>query len=239
VTEVLAVVPARGGSKGLPRKNLRVVGGRSLVAWAVAAASESTLVTRIVGSTDDAEIAEELERAGAEVPQLRPASLAGDEVPDAPVFLQVLGMLEESGYTPDIVVNVRPTAPLRTGSDIDAAVGVLLAHPEADSVKSVSPVTEHPYKMWTLDPDDRLAALRPDWHRAHDGDPDAPRQTLPAVYRSNGAVDAVRVEAFRRSGRFHPGTVVAYVMGAERAVDIDDDRDLEVADHLLQEGMRP
>src|SRR2546421_5982996 len=118
--EVLAVVPARGGSKGLPRKNLALIGDTTLVALAVAAARGARHVSRVVGSTDDDEIAAELTRAGAEVPFLRPVELAGDTVSDPRVFLHALDALAAHGYQPGIVVNVRPTAPLRTAADIDA-----------------------------------------------------------------------------------------------------------------------
>lgn len=232
--EVLAIIPARGGSKGLPLKNLREVGGRTLVAWAVDAAMVSKLVTRVIGSTDDRDIAAEFEQAGAEVLALRPPELSGDTTPDAPVFLYELGVLECLGYKSDVVVNVRPTAPLRTGADIDRALEILRATPRAASVKSVSPVTEHPYKMWTLCEDHLLEPLRPDWHGAHDGDPDVARQLLPHVYRSNGAIDAVRTEALVRSGKFHPGPVAAYAMPASRSLDIDDEGDLLTAGRLLE-----
>lgn len=233
MVEVLAVVPARGGSKGLPKKNLRELTGRTLVARAVEAAIESLLVTRVVGSTDDEEVAAELIRAGAEV-VARPVELGGDEVPDPPVFLHVLETMAVSGYRPEIVVNVRPTAPLRLGSDVDAVVQLLLDHPEALSVKSVSPVSEHPYKMWLLDEGAVLQPLLPEWRDRFGGDPDVARQLLPVVYRSNGAVDAVRAEALLASRRFHPGPVLGYVTPAERSIDIDDERDLALAASYLE-----
>src|SRR5258708_2131525 len=117
--EVLAVVPARGGSKSLPGKNLREVAGRNLVQAAGEAARGGSIVSRVVGSTDSSEIATAMLAAGAEVPFARPAELAGDDVPDAPVFLHALSELGRAGYRPDIVVNVRPTAPLRTSAHID------------------------------------------------------------------------------------------------------------------------
>lgn len=199
------------------------------MARAVDAARAAGLVTRTIGTTDSPDIAEEFRSAGAEILSLRPAALAGDHVPDPPVFLHVLEELDHAGYVPDIVVNVRPTAPLRTGADIDAAIRILMDHPEAHSVKSVSPVSEHPYKMWIMGPDGVLEPLLPGWRADFDGDSDVPRQRLPAVYRSNGAVDAVRVGAFRSTGLFHPGPVVAYVMPAARAVDVDDEHDLQAA----------
>lgn len=226
---MLAVIPARGGSRALPGKNLRHIAGRTLVGRAVDAARQAALVNRTIGSTDDPAIADEMRAAGAEVLSLRPAALALDLVPDAPVFLQVLDELLEKGYEPDVVVNVRPTAPLRTGADIDGAVRLLLGNTGATSVKSVSAVKEHPYKMWTLRDDGVLEPVTPHWRVLYDNDPDVPRQQLPDTYRSNGAVDAVRVAALRATGRFHPGPVLAYVMPAARAVDVDDEQDLAAA----------
>jgi CMP-N-acetylneuraminic acid synthetase len=207
-----------------------------LVGRAVAAARGAATVHRIVGSTDDAEIADEMRRAGADVPVLRPSELAGDDVGDSPVFLHMLDVLETQGYRPDVVVNVRPTAPLRTAADIDGAVAALVGCSGARSVKSVSEASEHPYKMWTLAADGLLTPLVPSWHEAFGGDPDTPRQLLEPVYRSNGAVDAVRTDALRATGLFHPGPVLAYVMDARRAVDIDDVADLALADRVLADG---
>ena len=236
--EVLAVVPARGGSKGIPGKNLRVVAGQSLVARAVAAARDAALVTRVVGSTDDDAIADALRDAGAEVPALRPPELAADDTPDPPVFLHMLEVLAASGYRPDLVVNVRPTAPLRTGEHIDGAVRVLLDHPDARSVKSVAPSPDHPYKMWTLADDGTLGPLLPEWHARFGGDPDVSRQLLPAVYKSNGAVDAVWADALIETGMFHPGPVAAYVMELRESLDVDDEEDLLLAEWRLTKEVR-
>ncbi|MEZ5179687.1 MAG: hypothetical protein R2746_15805 [Acidimicrobiales bacterium] len=137
---VLVVVPARGGSRGIPRKNLVEVGGRSLLAWAIDAARSSSRATRVVVTTDDAEIADAARAAGADVPFVRPADLAADDTPDLPVFQHALGWLErEEGYRPDLVVHLRPTSPARRAGLVDAAVAELEAHPEATSLRSVSP----------------------------------------------------------------------------------------------------
>ena len=219
----------------MPRKNLRTIRGRTLVALAVHAAIGASTVTRVVGSTDDDDIAEELRRAGAEVPALRPTALAADDVRDGPVFIHVLDALAATGYEPDIVVNVRPTAPLRGAKEIDGAVACLLAHPEARSVKCVVETERHPYKMWTLGDDGILEPLLPGWRHEFGDDPDVPRQYLPKVYRSSAAVDAVWTEALRESGHFHPGPVVAFVLDAARDVDVDTEDDLILAESLLEE----
>ena len=120
---ILVVVPARGGSRGIPRKNLVEVGGRSLVRWAVDAGLESRRARRVLVSPDDAEIAAEARSAGAEVPFVRPAELAADDTPDLPVFQHALAWLDrEEGYRPELVVHLRPTSPVRRPGLVDAAI---------------------------------------------------------------------------------------------------------------------
>lgn len=222
----------------MPGKNLRMLAGRPLVAWAVEAARGAGLVTRVVGSTDDEEIARTLISAGAEVPVLRPRELAGDDVPDAPVFLHVLKALESEGYVPDIVVNVRPTAPLRRAADIDGAVDTLVQTPSARSVKAVSQPEHHPYKMWTMGEGGLLEPLLPQWRAEHGDDPDVPRQRLRRVYRSSGAVDAVWVDALKETGMFHPGPVAAFELEAARDIDIDTLDDFRRVEAILQGDTR-
>ena len=233
---VLALIPARGGSKGLPRKNELPLEGRPLVAWAARAALDAEMVDRVVGSTDDEEIAAALRETGVEIPVLRPDALAVDATPDVPVFLHMLDVLARDGYEPDIVVNVRPTSPLRTAEDVDGAIHALLDTPDARSVKAVSLVSDHPYKMWTLGSDGLLDPLLPSWRAEHGGDPDVPRQALPRVYRSSGAVDATWVKSLKEAKMFHPGPVVAYVIEAERDVDIDTIHDFRRAEELIRGG---
>lgn len=224
--EVLAIIPARGGSRGIPRKNLRTVSGRPLVVSAIEAALEAETVSRVVVSTDDDEIAGVAIAAGAEVPWRRPAELASDDARDVGVMTHALDALAVDGYRPDILVNVRPTAPLRTAADIDGAVRALVDTPGARSVKAVSAVLDHPYKMWTL-ADGVLVPIRTDWHDERGGDPDAPRQSLPHVYRSSAAVDAVWVKALLETGRIHPGPIAAYVIDYSTDVDVDTEADLD------------
>lgn len=238
MAQVLAVIPARAGSRELPRKNLAVVAGRSLVEHAAHSALEALEVDRVVGSTDSDEIAAMFRRSGVEVPAMRPAELSGDEAPDAPVVLHMLSVLADAGYAPDIVVYVRPTSPLRLPTDIDAAIRLLRASTWAQSVKSVSIASEHPYKTWYVSPEGQLEAAFPRWRAEFGGDPDVSRHLLPRIYRSNGVVDAVRVPALLETKAMHPGRVVAYVMDGRRAIDIDSASDLAAAE-LRLEGERP
>src|SRR5574339_486983 len=138
MTNILALIPALGGFKGIPRKNIRNFAGYPLIAWSIAAAKQSELVTRIIVSTDDEEIAAVAREYGAETPFLRPAEYAQDKTTDLPVFEHALQWLEENeGYRPDIVIQLRPTSPIRPRGMIDNAIRTLLAHEEADCVRGV------------------------------------------------------------------------------------------------------
>src|ERR1044071_5352756 len=146
--DIIAIIPARGGSKGILRKNLRSINGISLVGWSVKHALASKLVTRTIISSDDDEIISEAKKYGAEAPFIRPKELAEDHVLDIPVFQHALNYLKEKeNYSPKIVVHLRPTAPYRKQGWIDDAIRLLVDHPEADSVRSVSEPDKHPYRM--------------------------------------------------------------------------------------------
>ena len=133
MTEVLAIIPARGGSKGIPRKNIRPFSGSPLIAWSIAAARQSQAVTRVIVSTDDEQIAAVAREWGAEAPFLRPAEFAQDQTTDLPVFQHALGWLvENESYHPDVVVQLRPTSPIRPAGYVDDAVRILLEHPDTD-----------------------------------------------------------------------------------------------------------
>jgi CMP-N-acetylneuraminic acid synthetase len=148
MVRAVAIIPARGGSKGIPRKNLRELAGHPLLAWSVAAAEAAETVGRVIVSTDDPEIADVAREYGAETPFVRPAELAADDTRDLPVFQHALGWLaEHEGARPEVVVHLRPTSPLRRAADIDRAVRALAADPAADAVRSVCAPFQNPYKM--------------------------------------------------------------------------------------------
>jgi N-acylneuraminate cytidylyltransferase len=191
---VLALIPARGGSKSIPRKNVLEIAGKPLIAWSILSALESPSVTRVVVSTDDDEIASVARTWGAEVPCVRPSEFAQDASPDIDVFRHALEYLVQSeGYSPDMVVHLRPTGPVRRVQDIDAAVDLLARHPDADAVRSVSVARQTPYKMWNLRDD---GAMQPLLHVPGMVDcQSVPRQELPEVYWQNGYVDVIRPRA--------------------------------------------
>jgi CMP-N,N'-diacetyllegionaminic acid synthase len=191
---VLALIPARGGSKSIPRKNVMEVAGKPLIAWSILHALQSSLVTRVIVSTDDTEIASVAEDYGAEVPFVRPAEFAQDLSPDIDVFRHALEFLaNHEGYKPDMIVHLRPTGPVRRVRDIDAAIDLLAGSPEADAVRSVSLVHQTPYKMWTLRDD---GSMEPLLHLPGLSDCQSrPRQSLPLAYWQNGYVDVLRPRA--------------------------------------------
>jgi CMP-N-acetylneuraminic acid synthetase len=229
--EVLALVPARGGSKGIPRKNLRLLGGEPLVTHTIRHALDAGTVTRTVVSTDDAEIAEVARAAGAEVPFVRPAELAADDSTDLGVFRHALHRLEEhEGYRPELVVHLRPTNPVRRVERIDEAVRALAADPEADSLRSVSWPAQTPYKMW------RIAGGYLEPLLQVDGLPEAhslPRQALPEVWWQNGYVDVIRPRTILVDASMTGRRVLPFVID-EPFVEIDYEDALARAEELLR-----
>lgn len=217
---VLAVIPARGGSKGVPRKNLRLLGGKPLIAWTVEAALRSATVDRVVVSTDDAEIAEVAVAHGADVPFMRPASLSTDEaLGDAP-FRHAVATVE--GFS--IGVLLQPTSPLRSSEDIDACVR--LAAASGRPVASVSETGKHPAWMYTLD-GDLLVPILPAMADV------GRRQDLPPVYALNGAIYVIDAKALARGDALVGPHTRAYQMPAARSVDIDTEMDFVTASALL------
>lgn len=189
-TQVLALIPARGGSKSVPRKNLLQVAGRPLIVYSIEQALACASVTRCIVSTDDAEIAAVARQAGAEVPFIRPAELATDTATDLEVFRHALLWLDEhEAYRPELVVHLRPTGPVRQVAVVDQAISRMLSTPEADSLRSVMLAEQTPYKMWRIEEGVLVPVKKlPGVTEAHS----LPRQKLPLVYWQNGYVDIVR-----------------------------------------------
>jgi CMP-N-acetylneuraminic acid synthetase len=232
VTSVLALVPARGGSKGVPRKNLQLLGGRPLVAHAVAAGLQATLVTRVLCSTDDPEIAAAARAAGAAVPFLRPAELAQDTTEDWPVFVHALDWLQEhEAWVPDVIVNLRPTSPMRTARHVDDAIRLLL-DTGVDSVKAVCLARQHPHKMWLRQSDAAMEPYLKTPFRLSRG-PDVPRAELEEVYWQNGVVDVTRIAVIREQRVMIGRRAAGLVTAPEDSIDIDSPVDLALAELLF------
>jgi N-acylneuraminate cytidylyltransferase len=237
MTEILALIPARGGSKGIPRKNIRLFAGYPLIAWSIAAAKQSSLVTRVIVSTDDEEIAAVAREWGAETPFLRPAELAQDKTTDLPVFEHALKWLEDvEGYRPDILIQLRPTSPIRPHTMLDDAIRILLEHADADCVRGVVPAGQNPFKMWRFNgernPLNPLLAV--------DGIPEpynAPRQILPPVYWQTGHIDAIRVSTIADKHSLTGDVIYPLLIDSKYTVDIDTLPDWAKYEALVYSGL--
>jgi len=221
--KVLGLVPARGGSKGIPRKNIKPIAGKPLIAWTIEAALRSPLLATVVVTTEDAEIADVARQHGAQTPFLRPAELARDETPGVDPALHALRVLPDY----DAVLLLQSTSPLRNTADIDGCLQ-LAEKLNAPSVVSVCQAERHPYWMYLLGSDQHLQTLIP-------GKEITRRQDLPPVYAANGALYFARTPWLQQHRAFITPETVGYVMPNERSVDLDTMLDWKLAELLLKE----
>jgi CMP-N,N'-diacetyllegionaminic acid synthase len=213
---LLALIPARGGSKGLPRKNVLSAAGRPLLAWTIEAARSARTVDRVIVSSDDDEIISVAAEYGCEPPFRRPATLATDNATSIDVVMHALGEIP----TVDYVVLLQPTSPLRTAEDIDRAFYLMMER-DAPACVSVCVADQSPYWMYKLEGGDRLVSLVPRPPEAHR------RQDLPDVYVLNGAIYIAQCEWLRHHRDFVGADTVAYRMPRQRSLDIDSEEDFE------------
>ena len=220
---ILALIPARGGSKGIPRKNIRSFCGKPLLQWSIEAALASSCVDQVLVSTDDPEIAEVAMACGAEVPFLRPAVLSSDT---APGIAPVLHALEQLPQVSDVLL-LQPTSPLRTVADIDSIVA-LRRQAVRESAVSLTPSAKHPAWMYGLSVDQLLEPLL-------QLDGAYYRQQLPPAYVLNGAIYLASRSFLLREQAFIAPDTMGYVMPAERSVDIDTLLDWQWAEFLMEQ----
>jgi N-acylneuraminate cytidylyltransferase len=235
--EILAIVPARGRSKTVPRKNVRSLAGHPLIAYSIAAGLQAQRVRRVIVSTDDEKIAEISRSYGAEVPFLRPASLAQDETVDLLVFKHALEWLAENeAYHPEIVVQLRPTSPLRPPDCVDRAIEILLENNNSDSVRGVVPSGQNPYKMWRISSEGNLRPLIDnDFVEPYN----MPRQQLPQTYWQTGHIDVIRASTILEKGSMSGDIILPLIMDPHYAVDIDTAKDHEHAQWILMHSDLP
>ena len=237
MTEILALIPARGGSKGIPRKNIRSFAGYPLVAWSIAAGLQANSVSRVIVSTEDEEIAAVARQYRAETPFMRPHELAQDRTNDLPVFEHALKWLEDiEGYKPDIVVQLRPTSPIRPKDCVDAAVRILIENLDADAIRGVVPAGQNPHKMWRFNGYDK--PMRPLLEVEGISEPyNAPRQILPPVYWQTGHIDVIRTSTITRKHSLTGSVVYPLVIDARYTVDIDTPADWAKYEALVHSGL--
>ncbi|MFA6702385.1 MAG: acylneuraminate cytidylyltransferase family protein [Dysgonamonadaceae bacterium] len=220
MSDILAVIPARGGSKGLPNKNILPLAGHPLIAYSIEAALQSKTITRTIVSTDSEKIAEVARNYGAEVPFIRPAEFAQDMSTDFEVFAHVIQWLKDNeNYVPEILVQLRPTSPVRNVSIIDECV-LKLQQSDADSLRIVTPSPITPYKMWrVLEDGNSMQPLLPS--EGVEEPYNQPRQKLPKTYWQIGFLDVIKINTIL-NGSMSGKKMIPYVVPNEYAVDIDD-----------------
>lgn len=225
---VLGVVAARGGSKGLPRKNVLPLAGKPLIVHTIEAAHAARRLDRTILSSDDAEIIAVARAASCDAPFVRPAALAADRSSTVDVALHALDWLEaHERYGADALVMLPATAPRRRAEHIDAAVAVLLDDAKLEAVVAVTEADYPPYWMLSI-AGSRLRWIFPEGARADH------RQELPTAYRPNGSIYAIRVAALRRQKTFYPEETAPYLMAREDSVNIDDLLDFRLAEALMR-----
>jgi CMP-N-acetylneuraminic acid synthetase len=220
---VYAVIPARGGSKGVPRKNIKHLAGYPLIAYSIVACRLSSKVERIVVSTDSKQIAEIAKSLGAEVPFLRPPNISQNRSTDREFIVHALDWFKDNeGHEPDYLVHIRPTTPLRDPDLIDNAVQMILEKRDASALRSVHEIPESPYKMFGIK-DGFLEGLYPADQRTEYYN--LPRQCFPPVYKPNGYVDIIKRKTVRESESLHGSKIVAFVTPVSVEVDSQEEFD--------------
>lgn len=236
MSEVLALIPARGGSKSIPRKNIIDFAGHPLIAYSIAAGLAAETVTRVIVSTDDDEIAAISRGFGAETPFLRPVEHSQDNTPDLPVFIHALEWLAENeGYQPDIVLQLRPTSPFRRVRHIDEAVYRLVERPDADAVRTVCVPFQNPFKMWRIGLDGLMVPLGTELG-VSDEPYNQPRQALPEVYWQTGYVDAAWADTILTKKSMTGDAILPLVIDPSEWIDIDSADDWRRAERLITSG---
>lgn len=238
--EVLALIPARGGSKSIPHKNIYPLLGKPLIAYTIEAVLGSKLISRVIVSTDDEKIARIAKKYGAEVPFMRPRKHAGDRTPDLPVFKHAIQWLAENeNYHPDVVVHLWPTSPLRYAEHIDQAVKLLADHPKADAVRSVSMPSVTPFKMWIVDGKNKpmrplLENVFAETYRRFPEPYAMPRQALPAVFAQDGYIQVFWRRTLEKHGSMFGKKVLPFFVPAGHYTEFDGLKDLKHAEYMLK-----
>ena len=227
--KILAIIPARGGSKRIPKKNIKKLNGKHIIIYTIEAALQSKYQMRIIVTTDDKETARISKEHGAEVPFIRPKNLAQDETATLPVLQHTINYLRnKANYYPEIIVLLQPTSPFRQAKHIDEAFDLFLNN-EVDSIVSLCEADYSPYWLRRIDKYGRVFPLlecKQKYKRIQDE---------PKVYRLNGAIYITKVDIIMKSNKLLGSNTMAYIMKKEYSIDIDTDLDFKLAQLILKE----
>lgn len=228
---ITAIIPARGNSKGIPKKNIVNIGGFPLIAYSIAAAKLSKKIDRVVISTDSEEIADIAKQFGAEVPFIRPKKFSGDKSPDLDFIKHALSWFKKNeGKIPTYLVHLRPTTPLRHPSDIDKAIQKIKKNPKATSLRSAHELRESPFKLFRKE-NEYFAGLFPREKRSEYYN--LPRQAFPTVYQPDGYVDILIPEHILKTGKLHGNKILSFI--SQNTGELDNAHDVEFINYKLKE----
>jgi len=228
--KILGVITARGGSKGIPRKNIKMLGDKPLIAYTIDAAKKSQLISHLIVSTDDEEIASVCREYGVDVPFMRPSELAGDKVPHLPVMQHAIEFMEKKlGFKFDYVVILQPTSPFREVEDIDKTIEKLIETGADSAVSLVEIDDNHPIKIKKLDGDRVLPYAIPEEEGAR-------RQDFPIAYKRSGAVYAMTRDLLMIDNQLYGDNIVGHIVPQDRSVDIDNEFDWLKAEYMLKKN---
>lgn len=232
-SEIIAIIPARSGSKGVPGKNIRFLGGYPLIAYAIAAAKLSKSIKRAIVSTDSEKIAEIARKFGAETPFLRPGSISQDNSTDLELFQHAIAWFKDcDGGIPDFMVHLRPTTPLREPAEIERAISLIIEQPDSTALRSAHELAESPHKVFQLDSEGIFKGFFPDDPRPEYYN--LPRQSFPKAYYPNGYIDIVRPEIIERDNVLHGKRILGFITAPATEVDRIDD--LEYLQYQLEKS---
>ncbi len=232
---MLGLITARGGSKSIPRKNIRLLADKPLIAWTIAAALESNKLSRVIVSTDDQEIAQVAQEWGAEVPFLRPEELAKDDSPHMDAIIHAVEwLIAHENYRPDYVMLLQPTSPLRSAEDIEAAIHLAIEK-TAEGVISVCKTHHHPHLMTRTAPDGTLVDFISG--APEPGTSSIRRQDLPPAYFINGAIYLTQCKVLMEKRTLLPAHTFPYIMPQKRSLQIDDPWDLYLVDMIIRDEL--
>ena len=228
---IISIIPARGGSKGVPRKNIKLLAGKPLIAYSIEVAKNSKYINRVLVSTEDEEIKNVAKQWGAEVID-RPKELAQDKTPTIDVILHTLEYLKkEEGMNPDLVVLLQPTSPLRTVTDVDESINLFLSSSDALSLVSITEYDTAPFYAVTLS----NGYLKPLFDKKYF---QLRRQDVPKAYKPNGAIFIASPQTLTMYKTFYTPMTIGYIMPKERSIDIDTEFDFALAEFILEKQQR-
>lgn len=221
MSKVIALIPARAGSKGVPNKNIRPLGGYPLLGWSIKAARKSKLIDRVIVSTDSEEYAKIAIQYGAEIPFLRPAEISGDRATDYDFIAHALDCLLEEGDEPEYVVHIRPTTPFRDPILIDRAIEQFQISSHATALRSAHEMSESAYKTFEVASSGQLKRVGSN-NSSMDSANNA-RQEFPVTYQANGYVDVLSTRFIRKNGLIHGDWVLPFITPSVVEVDTEED----------------